>query len=65
MPGWGGGGGSYNNIRGGPEGYLFQFRINYSALFSTFDMDKLKKPMERTEHLLEKLPSLKVGFVEN
>ena len=31
-----------------PKGYLFQFRIDYSTLFSTFDTDKLKKPMERT-----------------
>ena len=31
-----------------PKGYFFQFRIDYSTLFSTFDTDKLKKPMERT-----------------
>ena len=29
------------------KGYLFQFRTDYSALFSTFDTDKLKQPMER------------------
>ena len=31
-----------------PKGYFFQFRIDYCTLFSTFDMDKLKKPIERT-----------------
>ena len=43
-----------------PKGYLFQIRIDYCTLFSTFDMDKLNKSMERTP-----LTSLKVGFVEN
>ena len=40
----------YNNLTGRrcPKGYLFQFRIDYCTLFSTFDMDKLKKPMEKT-----------------
>ena len=55
MPGWGGeeGGLPITTYTGRhcPEGYLFQFRINHSTLFSTFDMDKLKKPMERPEHL--------------
>ena len=57
----------YNNLTGRrcPKGYLFQFRINYSTLFSTFDMDKLKKLMEKNTVKLEKLPSIKVGFDEN
>ena len=47
----GGGGGvpiATHKGRRCPKGYLFQFRIDYSTLFSTFDMNKLKKPMERT-----------------
>ena len=57
----------YNNLTGRrrPKGYLFQFRIDYCTLFSTFDMDKLKKNQWKNTFKLEKLQSLKVGFVEN
>ena len=52
MAGWRGvGGGGLPIIiytgRHCAKGCLFQFRIDYCTLFSTFDMDKLKKPMER------------------
>ena len=58
----GGGRAPYNNLTGRrcPKGYLFQFRINYCTLFSIFDMNKLKKPMERAP--LRYQPPLKLPF---
>ena len=50
MAGWGGGG-PYNNLyrEALPKRIPVSiFRIDYCTLFSTFDMDKLKNPMERT-----------------
>ena len=52
MAAWEGGGGGLPILiytgRRCPKEYLFQFRIDYCTFFSTFDMDKIKKPMERT-----------------
>ena len=61
-----GGGGEvpYNKTKTGrrcPKGYLFQFRIDYLTLFSTFDMDKLNKSMERTP-LTRKIAKSKSGI---
>ena len=48
-----------------PKGYLFQFRIDYSTLFSTFWHGQAKETNGKNAFKLEKLQSLKVGFVEN
>ena len=48
-----------------PKGYLFQFRINYSTLFSTYRHGQSKETNGKNAFKLEKLQSLKVGFVEN
>ena len=72
---WGGGGGgeglpiaNYTGRRC-PKGYLFQFRKDYSTLFSTrsstFWHGQAKETNGKNAFKLEKLQSLKVGFVEN
>ena len=68
LDGWVGGEGGREGLpiitytgRRCPKGYLFPFRIDYSTLFSTFDMGKLNKSMERTP-LTRKIAKSKSGI---